>query len=96
MLSTEYLLAYHHPRGLDDKRRSERGVGARCLELLGLPQPPDGRPDGGAGRRRQRPRAAGEADAAVLRGAGPDADGVALHALLNKVKLLLVSLWNHS
>ena len=67
-------------------------MGARCLELLGLPQPPDGRPDGGAGRRRQRPRAAGEADAAVLRGAGPDADGVALHALLKIGKLLITKI----
>ena len=78
-------MAYHHPRSLDD-RKSETGVGARCLELLGLPQPPNGRTDGGTGRRRQRPRAAGETDAAVLRRASPDADGVALHALLNMGK----------
>ena len=67
-------------------------MGARCLELLGLPQPPDCRPDGGAGRCRQRPRAPGEADAAVLRGAGPDAYGVTLHTLLKIGKLLITKI----
>ena len=67
-----------------------REESARRLELLGLPQPPDGGPDGGTGRRRERPRATGDLDAAVLHVAEPDADGVAPHGLLEmRIELVL-------
>ena len=49
-----------------------------------LPQASDGGPDGGRGRGGVGPGTAGDLDAAVLRVATPDADGLTLHVVLKK------------
>ena len=64
--------------GLVEKEERE----SDCLELLHLPQPPDGGPDGGGDGGGVVPRSAGDGDAAVLLVAEPDAHGLTLHVLL--------------
>ena len=57
------------------------------LELLDLPQPPDGGPDGCRGGGGVGPRAAGHLDTAALDRALPDAHSFAFHRLLKMDKI---------